>query len=143
MDEEAPEPSIASLQADGQQGERPGSQQDELQAANRGDVQVDEPATQPSPLPPDITAIYDQLDPSDPRGSLGIALLARLAYFVPTEQVPRDMLLATFDRPAEDSGVAYEPGDVLAQLIELGLIEGSAGVVYLRNDLARHLQDRP
>src|SRR5205823_13307403 len=59
------------------------------------------------------------------------------------EPVPRDMLLATLDRPVEDSGVAHEPGDVLAQLIELGLIEGSAGVVYLRNDLARHLQDRP
>ncbi len=71
---------------------------------------------------------YGRLDPEDPTGGLALALLARSAHFAPGEPIPRSLLLATLDRPAEnDLEAERQAEDGLARLIALGLLDAEAG----------------
>jgi tetratricopeptide (TPR) repeat protein len=66
---------------------------------------------------------YDRLDPADPTDAHALALLARAAYFAPSQPIPRDLLLATVTWVAEGPDAALQAQDALGRLWDLGLLE--------------------
>jgi hypothetical protein len=80
---------------------------------------------------------YDRLDPADPTDASALALLARAAHFAPGQPIPRDLLLATITRAAQNSDDALQADDALGRLLALGLLEPDAtGAVRLHRLLA-------
>ncbi len=70
---------------------------------------------------------YRQLNPREPIDVLALALLTRAAYFAPGEPIPREVLLATYEMPANDVGAAFQAEQALWRLIELGLVGRAVG----------------
>ncbi|NWF80723.1 MAG: tetratricopeptide repeat protein [Chloroflexi bacterium] len=66
---------------------------------------------------------YDQLRADDPTDATARALLARAACLAPGEPIPRDLLLATLELPADEFDAQLRAEDGLQRLIELGLLE--------------------
>ncbi len=63
---------------------------------------------------------FKRLDPARPVDALARQLYKRCGLFAPFP-IPRDLLLATLDLP--DDTPARHPGDAVARLVELGLLE--------------------
>ena len=82
----------------------------------------------------------DQLKPDDPVDGLALALLARLAYFAPSEPVPWALLRASLRQPAFDNNGLSELDEVDARrrLTDLGLAEVGEGADSLAADLKLH-----
>jgi tetratricopeptide (TPR) repeat protein len=75
---------------------------------------------------------YDRLDPADPTDALALALLARAAYFAPSQPIPRDLLLATVTEAEETPEAAVQAEDAMGRLLSLSLLEADAtGAVQL------------
>jgi hypothetical protein len=84
---------------------------------------------------------YDRLDPINPTDAQAQALLARAAHFAPGQPTPRDLLLATITRAAQDSDDALQAEDALRRLLDLGLLEPEAlDTVRLHRLLAAFVQ---
>jgi len=80
---------------------------------------------------------YARLDPKEPVDALARDLLARAACFAPGEPIPRALLLATIEIPADDVAAERQAADALARLVALGLLEEEAtGALLLHRLLA-------
>ncbi len=76
----------------------------------------------------------DKLKPEDETDALALALLARAAYFAPSEPIPRELLLKTVNL---ESGARLQAEDALTRLTALGLLEaGKAGALVMHRLVA-------
>lgn len=81
-----------------------------------------------------LAVSYGQLDPSEPKDRLAVALLVRAAHFAPGEPIPHDLLLGTLQPFADEQASSLQSEDALFRLLELGLLEttGSQGGLLVR-----------
>lgn len=78
---------------------------------------------------------YEKLNPEDPIDALAQALLARAAYFVPSEPIPRNLLLATVGISLENGDLRTE--DALDRLIAVGFLKkGEEGSLLMHRLVA-------
>ncbi len=76
----------------------------------------------------------EKLKPEDETDALALALLARAAYFAPSEPIPRELLLKTVDLEANARLTAE---DALGRLTALGLLEaGKSGALVMHRLVA-------
>lgn len=69
---------------------------------------------------------YNKLDPKEATDALALMLLARAAYFAPSEPISRPLLTATLSLPKNDPNELLLVEDAVIRLTEMGLLETEA-----------------
>jgi tetratricopeptide (TPR) repeat protein len=66
---------------------------------------------------------FERLDQANAEDDLALKLLARMAYLVPGEVVPAELLKSTLELPADDLDAELAAESALDRLVALGLVE--------------------